>query len=97
MDAATAIGAVVVLSAMHNGMQDRPRHETTCDYVEPTIRDQKWVQPRRLIEMRRSQISHIEQVPNNSLIGAPRFHVHYVDGSIAQVYGPVARDFCEPV
>lgn len=96
-DAATAIFAILGLRAAHTTMGTRSKHETHCSNVEPTIRDIKYTNSSRLLHMRKSQIESIEEVTNNSHLGTPRYHVHLIDGTTTEVYGPVIADYVEPV
>lgn len=96
-EAAHAIIAMLALRAAHDSMRVRPKHETTCSEVEPTIRDIKYAASGRFLNMRKDRVERVEEVTNNSHLGTPRYHVHLIDGTTVQVHGPVVADYIDPV
>lgn len=97
MDTATVVTTVGLLAGTHFFLQQQPTHEKRLDeQIEVVDRDVRFMDKKRLLKLRREDVSHVEQVANNSLVGTPRYFVHLTNGGQFEIYGHVVDDFIDP-
>ena len=97
METASIMTTLAVVGGAHLLLSKPPIHERVLDEENEVVdRTKRFKASRTHRNIRREDVKWVEEVPNNGLIGTPRYWVHLKNGAIMEVYGHVIDDVIDP-